>query len=387
MEPIQSPNTINNNTDASNKNEYGPKESRNRNLTVKEIYNLFGPLMITHKLIELDEDFKKYIMMDSISLSPEDKKLISREISDKITAEIKQHDYVFIKLNSKSAIDSEFACVQLKCFNLDDILTLIKASERIYKVFNPYGQNYLIIKPWYKIENKNEFRCYLINKRLKGISQRYINSFEEYDDIDKIRECIIEYIYSKEMKEILDKIEIDENDLHYMIIDLVYMPKKNRVKIVDVETLIEGGDVIDINENSNAHGDNNVVNTIESKNYHNVNTVSSKKGGKKKMNSQEIQQEEEAKKLKTEEEEKDKKLFMENFVNKKINFDEKIKLFTIDDLLNVDDEDESEIELRIIESADDERIVQEPENTNKFPIELMEYDNNIDELIRKLNLK
>jgi hypothetical protein len=189
------------------------------------------------------------------------------------------------------------------------------------------------------------------------------------------------------MKDILDKIEIDENDLHYMIIDLVYMPKKNKVKIVDVETLIEGGDVIDINENSNAHGDNNVVNTIESKNYHNVNTVSSKKGGKKKMNSQEIQQEEEAKKLKTEEEEKDKKLFMENFVNKKINFDEKIKLFTIDDLLNVDDEDESEIELRIIESADDERIVQEPENTNKFPIELMEYDNNIDELIRKLNLK
>ena len=36
-----------------------------------------------------------------------------------------------------------------------------------------------------KIENKNEFRCYLINKNLKGISQRYINSFEEYDDIDK----------------------------------------------------------------------------------------------------------------------------------------------------------------------------------------------------------
>ena len=59
----------------------------------------------------------------------------------------------------------------------------------------------------------------------------------------------------------------------------------------------------------------------------------------------------------------------------------------MDDLLNVDDEDESEIELRIIESADDERIVQDPENTNKFPIELMEYDNNLDELIRKLNLK
>ena len=386
MESSQSPNIINNNnTEMSNKNDLNGKESHNRNLTIKEIYNIFGPLMITHKLIELDDDFKKYIMLDSISLAQEEKKLISREISDKITAEIKKHDYVFIKLNSKSAIDSEFACVQLKCFNLDEILVLIKASERMYKVFNPYGQNYLILKPWYKIEHKNEFRCYLVNKRLKGISQRYIDSFEDYDDIDKIRECIIDYIFSKEMKDILDKIEIDENDLHYMIIDLVYMPKKNRVKIVDVETLIEGGDILDFNENIETISDNKDMNTIETKN-HNVNPTSNKKD-KKKVNSQEMQQEEEAKKLKKEEEEKERKLFMENFANKKINFDEKIKLFTIDDLLNVDDEDESEIELRIIESTDDPRIVPEPENTNKFPIELIEYDNNIDELIKKLNLK
>ena len=386
MEISQSPNTINNNnTEMSNKNDLNGKESHNRNLTIKEIYNIFGPLMITHKLIELDDDFKKYIMLDSISLAQEEKKLISREISDKITAEIKKHDYVFIKLNSKSAIDSEFACVQLKCFNLDEILVLIKASERMYKVFNPYGQNYLILKPWYKIEHKNEFRCYLVNKRLKGISQRYIDSFEDYDDIDKIRECIIEYIFSKEMKDILDKIEIDENDLHYMIIDLVYMPKKNRVKIVDVETLIEGGDILDFNENIETISDNKDMNSVEHKNY-NVNPTSNKKD-KKKVNSQEMQQEEEAKKLKKEEEEKERKLFMENFANKKINFDEKIKLFTIDDLLNVDDEDESEIELRIIESTDDPRIVPEPENTNKFPIELIEYDNNIDELIKKLNLK
>ena len=365
-----------------NNNDANAKESHNRNLTTKEIYTLFGPLMITHKIIELDENFKKYIMMDSISLDPEDKKLISREISDKIQAEIKTHDYVFIKLNSKAATDSEFMCVQLKCFSLDDILTLIKASERIRKVFNPYGQNLLIIKPWYKIEHKNEFRCYLINKRLKGISQRYINSFEEYDDIDKIRECIIEYIFSKELRDILDKIEIDENDLHYMIIDLVYMPKKNRVKIVDVETLIEGSNNSDLTEMQT--NSENALNTIDSKNP-NLNVNSNKKDNKKKtVVTQEIQEEE--KRLKTEEE-LEKKNFLESFANKKINFEERIKLFTIDDLLNVDDEDESEIELRIIESADDDRIMQDPENTNKFPIELMEYDNNIDELIRKLNLK
>ena len=354
------------------------KEIHNRNLTIKEIYSIFGPLMITHKLIELDEDFKKYLLLDGISLSTEEKKLICRDISDKIQSEIKTHDYVFIKLNSKAPTDSEFLCVQLKCFNLDDILTLLKGSERLNDVFNPYSKNYLIIKPWYKIEHKNEFRCYLINKRLKGISQKYINLYEEYDDIDKIRECIIEYIYSKEVKECLDQVEIDENGLHYMIIDLVYMPKKNKVKIVDVETLIEGGNDIIIEPDINANNNNEAA---DKKNVNNV-----KKDGKKKT-PQEIQEEEMMLKKKKEEEELEKQEYINSQMNKKINFEERIKLFTLDELLNIDDEDDSEIELRIIESNDDSRIVMDPENTNQFPLELLEYDNNIDELIRKLDLK
>lgn len=356
--------------------EINNNNSHNRNLTVKEIYSIFGPCMITHKLIELDDDFKKYLKLDGISIAPEEKKLISRDISDKIVNEIKTHDYVFIKLNSKAATDSEFLCVQLKCFSLDDILSLLKGSERLNQVFNPYSKNYLIIKPWYKIEHKNEFRCYLINKRLKGISQRYINMYEEYDDIDKIRDCIIEYIYSKEVKEALDQIEIDEMALHYMIIDVVYMPKKNKVKIVDVETLIEGANDIVIDEENKAN-----EKPDDKKNINNV-----KKDGKKKT-AKELEEEEMIRKKKKEEEEQEKQDYIQSQMNKKISFDEKIKLFSIDDLLNVDDEDESEIELRIIESPDDSRIVLDQENTNQFPVELLEYDNNIEELIRKLNIK
>ena len=360
------------------------KESHNRNLTVKEIYSIFGPLMITHKLIELDNDFKKYLLLDGISIAPEEKKLISRDISDKIVNEIKTHDYVFVKLNSKAPTDSEFLCCQLKCFSIDDILTLLKGSERLNNVFNPYSKNYLVIKPWYKIEHKNEFRCYLINKRLKGISQKYINLYEEYDDIDKIRECIIEYIYSKEVKEALDKVEIDDMGLHYMIIDLVYMPKKNKVKIIDVETLIEGGDDIIIEEDNNANTNN--TNNIDLNDKKNINLNNIKKEVKKKT-PQEIQEEEMIMKKKKEEEELQKQEFLNNLKNKKINFEERIKLFTLDELLNIDDEDESEIELRIIESNDDSRIANDPENTNQFPLELLEYDNNIEELILKLNIK
>ena len=356
--------------------EINNNNSHNRNLTIKEIYSIFGPCMITHKLIELDDDFKKYLKLDGISIASEEKKLISRDISDKIVNEIKTHDYVFIKLNSKAPTDSEFLCVQLKCFSLDDILSLLKGSERLNQVFNPYSKNYLIIKPWYKIEHKNEFRCYLINKRLKGISQRYINIYEEYDDIDKIRDCIIEYIYSKEVKEALDQIEIDEMALHYMIIDVVYMPKKNKVKIVDVETLIEGANDVIIDEENKGNEKQD-----DKKNVNNV-----KKDGKKKT-AKELEEEEMMRKKKKEEEELEKQEYIQSQMNKKINFDEKIKLFSIDDLLNVDDEDESEIELRIIESPDDSRIALDQENTNQFPVELLEYDNNIEELIRKLNIK
>ena len=89
-----------------------------------------------------------------------------------------------------------------------------------------------------------------------------------------------------------------------------------------------------------------------------------------------------------EKDELEKQEFINNLKNRKINnFDEKIKLFTLDELLNIDDEDESEIELRIIESNDDSRIMMEPENINQLPLELLEYDNNIEELIRKLNMK
>ena len=54
----------------------------------------------------------------------------------------------------------------------------------------------------------------------------------------------------------------------------------------------------------------------------------------------------------------------ENYVDKRHeeeNIPARFKFNTIRD-----DEDENEIELRIIESADDERIMQEPENTNNI---------------------
>lgn len=372
--------TMNNNINTNPNQQLQQKEIHNRNLTIKEVYSLFGEFMIKHNLIELDQSFNKYLSLDGISLDNEDKKLICRDISDQIIELLKQYEYVFIKLNSKAATDSEFLCMQLKCFTIDDILVLLKGSTKINLVFNPYAKNYLIIKPWYKIEHKYEFRCYFINKRLKGISQRYINLYEEYDNniINKIRQTIIDFFFAKELRDVLDKIEIEEDKLHYMIIDVVYLYKKNKIRIIDVETLIDAE--FDLPPEEPEIG-GQLLNEQNKKN-----DEKKKKDDKKKKTPQEIQEEELLKK-KMEEEENMKQEYFKEMKEKKANIDDKVKLFIWDDLLNVDDEDKSEIELRFIEGIDDDRIVPEPENPNQFPVELYENENNIEELIRKLNIK
>ena len=66
-------------------------------------------------------------------------------------------------------------------------------------------------------------------------------------------------------------------------------------------------------------------------------------------------------------------------------FNNKLRLYsTWDELINVDDEDNDEIELRYITSENDERIVQNDENKNRFPIEL--YDSDFQTVLEKLNL-
>ena len=73
----------------------------------------------------------------------------------------------------------------------------------------------------------------------------------------------------------------------------------------------------------------------------------------------------------------------ESITNSK--FNNKLRLYsTWDELINVDDEDNDEIELRYITSENDERIVQNEDNKNRFPIEL--YDTDFQTLLEKLNL-
>ena len=62
---------------------------------------------------------------------------------------IEKFKCVFVKLSEKTFIDADFMLTQLKCFNIDDIISVIKSSERCLKNFDKIKQNVLILKEWY----------------------------------------------------------------------------------------------------------------------------------------------------------------------------------------------------------------------------------------------
>ena len=360
------------------------------NYTLKDLYKFFDKYFTNYTIIEFNSRIHYLLKKDSIMLDNESKKLISKDLLDKINDTIFKYDYCFIKFNDKSAIDAEFLVTQLKCFNIDHIITLIKGSERCLKTFNFFRKNYLILKEWYKIQKKFEFRCYIINKKLKGISQRYINFYENYEDILKIRKCIIDF-YNNNLIECLNKFEINENENNFMIIDLIYLEKKNKCKIIDVEILgkvLKREEIeVELIEEKDAEKEELLKEMEQLK-------INEKKNQKKIKNIENIlkekenklmQEKEEKEKLEKEIEEKNNEIYqneeyLKNYMNSKL------KLYSNwDELINVDDNNQNEIELKYITDDQDERIEKLEENFNKFPVEL--YESDFQTLLEKLNFK
>lgn len=293
-------------------------------IPIIKIYEIFGKFFTKHSLIKIDSDFCQLLKEDSIVLDENSKKLISPNIQEAISEALSKHEYVFVKLNNKSATDASFMVTQLKCFTIDEIIMIIKGSQRIMDNFdyNNDNNNILILKEWYKIEHRNEFRCFVANNQLKGISQRYLDLYEKYeeDELKNIKTRIIDFInndISEGINSLVTEIKKENNEI-YIIFDLVYLQKKDKIKIIDIEI-----DKETLTEN-----------------------------------------------LKEDEEENE--------------HEHKLKLYdSWDELKKV--EKVEDIELRYIQNENDERIVKPSENINQFPLELFETD--IETLIQKINTK
>lgn len=203
------------------------------------LLNLFGDEMMKFTCINLTpyKYLLQFIEEESIILDEETLENIELEFKEKIKEIFIEYQSVFVKLNFSAATDSQFLVHEMRCINLFDILTLIKGSNRLTDNVSIYQQNknselFLIVKPWYKMNQRNEFRLFISDRELKGVCQRYLNFYFDYSEqeLEEIEEAIHLFI-----EKYYEKLKNDHiGNCNKLIVDVLYIKKYNRIKVVDV---------------------------------------------------------------------------------------------------------------------------------------------------------
>jgi len=185
-------------------------------------YPTFSSISIKSTVIRpLDEAFKEYLDSDGVfvpegsdnapvesSLSDEedgdehtDDAAVGRSFSfpdldERIRQTIGEYGAVFPKLNFSSPKDASWVLPPsspLKCTAPSDVYLLLKSSDFVshdlsidtvfegcrYDTSNPPSyQLELVLRKWYPIDRSREFRCFVREGRLTGISQRDTNFYD-----------------------------------------------------------------------------------------------------------------------------------------------------------------------------------------------------------------
>ena len=209
-------------------------------------FHVWYPLLRQHAIkgeaVPLDEEFLHYLREDGIML-PGSSKTVDADsdseesIDGKVLAvhseipEFNRLKYlqdqtqlimnrfdgeVFVKMNWSAPIDALWVNGETaKCLNVDDVFLLLKSSDRVWfdieKMYDMCDnsskkspeQLYLIVKKWANLNPAMEFRLFVHENQLRGISQRdcctlYKFLHEQWEDLeDKIVEFYDEQIAGK----------------------------------------------------------------------------------------------------------------------------------------------------------------------------------------------
>ncbi|KAG1905082.1 D123-domain-containing protein, partial [Suillus fuscotomentosus] len=134
------------------------------------------------------------------------------DLDERIRQIIKEYGAIFPKLNFYSPKDASWVLPPsspLKCTSPSDVYILLKSSDfishdlSIDAIFEgcqcdpsnpPSYQLELVLRKWYSIDRSREFRCFVREGRLIGISQRDTNLYDPMNE-PKTQNKILETLW------------------------------------------------------------------------------------------------------------------------------------------------------------------------------------------------
>ncbi|KAF9167518.1 hypothetical protein DFQ26_004290 [Actinomortierella ambigua] len=162
---------------------------------------------------------------------------------------------VFPKLNWSSPRDAAWisATNTLKCHNVSDIFLLLKSSDFIVHDMGHAYEDcsdehagagsgvrtrpenlYLVLRKWFDLSPSMEFRCFVVNNELVGISQRDMTYYEFLKDIKEDVEDMIEDFFE-------DHIQNKFPDPDYTF-DVYITRNRERIYLIDFNPLAQKTD-------------------------------------------------------------------------------------------------------------------------------------------------
>lgn len=154
---------------------------------------------------------------------------------------IKFPNGAFVRLGSRSPKDCLYPSKE-KCFNGKDAFKRLTAcSERISEdlslAINNNYEPYIWLREWQEIPEWAEFRCFMIDKKLAGISQ--YNYFKTYPELQMFSSTIkwyIEMFYRLFVKAIhLDNVVFDV----FIKIKLDHKERVGQIKLLEINPFFE----------------------------------------------------------------------------------------------------------------------------------------------------
>jgi hypothetical protein len=162
------------------------------------------------------------------------------------------NEKIFIKLNWSSPKDAQWCLNKLSCSHLSDVYMLLKSSDFItHDLTEPFDKceenseeeriegvkvlkYYLIIRKWVEISPNSEFRCFVKDNRLVGITQRDCRAYYKFieDKKEKIIRLIKEFYVNN----------LNEKFSNSSFVFDVYLKKNDTVVLVDFNPY---GDITD----------------------------------------------------------------------------------------------------------------------------------------------